>query len=70
MALDDTTQKLYRAADANTLLALLPLLRRLIERTVDEMKHFERAEREIADADAEIAETYGEILVMFDGAIR
>lgn len=62
MALDETTKKLFRAADTNTLLALLPLLRSQIEWTSAEMKRVQAAQEQGADVDAQIAETYGEAL--------
>ncbi|MFI6637159.1 hypothetical protein ACIBI7_50460 [Nonomuraea fuscirosea] len=62
MALDETTEKLFRAADASTLLALLPLLRRQIEWTAAEMKRVQAAKEQDADADAQLAEASGEAL--------
>jgi hypothetical protein len=66
VALDQGTEKVYLAADTGTLLALLPLLRTQIERARAEMEHAARYEQASADADAEIAEGYGELLVTLD----
>ena len=66
VALDRGTEKIYHAADTGTLLALLPLLRTQIERARAEMEHAARYEEASADADAEIAEGYGELLAVLD----
>ncbi|GAA2447364.1 hypothetical protein GCM10010191_75800 [Actinomadura vinacea] len=65
MALDATTEKLFCAADASTLLALLPLLRSQIEQARAELERVERHQKNSADSDAKLAETYGEALAKF-----
>lgn len=69
MALDETTEKLFRAADAATLLALLPLIRSQIDRTSAELKRVEHGREVSADTDAKIAETYREALAKFHARI-
>lgn len=62
MALDEITEKLYRAADTSTLLGLLPLLRSQMGHVSAEMKHVARSEGQAAEANAQIAESYGELM--------
>ncbi|MFC5186675.1 hypothetical protein [Actinomadura harenae] len=62
MALDETTEALFRAADTSILLALLPLLQSQIEQTSTEMRRTGGQRKDFADADAEITEMYSEAL--------
>lgn len=66
MALDETTEKLYRAADTATLLALVPLIQTQTARWKTELESVTKIAAQSADADAQIWETCSEALARLD----